>query len=62
MWAAILRNEETLLGVQERILEFGDLVQLKVDRGIDDANWKPVTAAVAQAQGETLFEEFGESA
>jgi hypothetical protein len=56
-WAAIFRNPETLLGAEDRILDFGDLIEFKVDRGIDDADWKPVSAPDVDSSYSTLFDE-----
>lgn len=61
-WVAVFRNPETLLGVEDRILDFGDLVEFKVDRGIDDADWKPATLADAdQTPALTLFDDGGDA-
>lgn len=46
MWASILRGEVTLLRQpRPRILEFGELATFGLDRGIDDASWKPTSPA-----------------
>jgi len=42
MWATYLRNEDTLLSENTRILQFGDLACFTVDRGITDESWKRV--------------------
>lgn len=62
MWAAMLRNQETLLGSEDRILDFGDLVEFKVERGIDDASWKSTTSTDGEPGDWTLFNEFGATA
>lgn len=38
MWATYLRNEDTLLWENTRLLDFGDLAAFQVDRGITDAS------------------------
>lgn len=40
MWATYLRNEDTLLTENTRILEFGELASFQVHRGITDESWK----------------------
>lgn len=46
MWASILRGEVTLLKEpRTRILNFGDIATFSIDRGIDDAAWKPTRVA-----------------
>lgn len=42
MWATYLRNEDTLIYENTRILEFGELASFHVDRGITDESWKRV--------------------
>lgn len=59
-WAAVLRSQETLLGDTDRILTFGDLLEVKVDRGIRDDDWKPVAEAVVSTEQDALFDMFGE--
>jgi hypothetical protein len=59
-WAAIFRNPETLLGAEDRILDFGDLLEFKVDRGIDDADWKPITPSDDELPESTLFDDPGD--
>jgi hypothetical protein len=60
-WAAIFRNPETLLGAEDRILDFGDLIEFKVDRGIHDADWKPITPPDDELPESTLFDDPGDA-
>lgn len=61
-WAAVLRTEENLLSDRDRILDFGDLVGIRVDKGISDASWKPATATsvTEPAEQDRLFDEPGD--
>lgn len=60
MWASILRGEVTLLKQpRPRILDFGDIATLSIDRGIDDAAWKQAPVAdpiLLTAPENVLFE------
>lgn len=58
-WVAVLRSEGDLLSDCDRILDFGDLVGVRVDKGISDASWKPMTPTttdVSDDQG-SLFDD-----
>lgn len=41
-WARYLAGTRNLLSADDERLRFGELVELEVDRGIDDRSWKPL--------------------
>ena len=60
-WAGYLRGDYDLFSTRDPRIRFGTLAQVDVDRGIDDAYWKPDTSDIAVGRGQPETSATGQS-